>query len=260
MVPRSTDHVDRPSTSAPDRSGDTLSIPELRLPSRISESAVTGRIEGLRQQFRARAIPERAINLILSSWREKTNTNYNSAWKKWDNWCQSRDLCLFSSDVQSDFLAAQFEEGKQYRSLNCYRSALSSAHLPMEGFPVGQHPLVCRLLKGVFNLRPPQPRYVSTWDVAKLLSHIRDWGDSDALSLKSLSRKLTVLLALVLADRSSDLVRLSLQGQRPGTPEGVALQCTGLAKQSRPGRFSPQEAIIAAFEDKSICPVACLRA
>ena len=95
--------------------------------------------------------------------------------------------------------------------------------------------------------------------MAELLSHIRAWGADDTLSLKLLSRKLAALLALVLADRSSDLVRLSLRGQRR-TPEGVALQCMGLAKQARPGNFNPQEAIIAAFEDKAICPVACLRA
>ena len=37
-----------------------------------------------RTNFRARNIPEEAIELLLSSWREKTNSNYNPAWKKWD--------------------------------------------------------------------------------------------------------------------------------------------------------------------------------
>ena len=67
------------------------------------------------------------------------------------------------------FFAKQFEEGKQYRSLNCCSLAISSAQLPVEGFPVGKHPLVCRLLKGGLNLRP---RYDSTWDVTKVTSFI----------------------------------------------------------------------------------------
>jgi len=72
----------------------------------------------------------------------------------------------FHQDVSAvlGFLADQFEEDKQYRSLNCYRSALSSTHLTIEGFPVG-HPLVARLLKGAFNCRPPVPRYENTWDI-----------------------------------------------------------------------------------------------
>ena len=47
-------------------------------------------------------------------------------------------------------LVYQFHQGKQYRSLNCYRSALSSVLAPIDGFDVCHHPLVCRILKGVF--------------------------------------------------------------------------------------------------------------
>ena len=120
-------------------------------------------------------------------------------------------VCPLSSDVESvlAFLTRQFQEGKQYQSLNCYKSALSSTHLPVDGFPIGNHPLVCMLLKGVFNLRPPLPRYREMWAVSQLLLHIKSWGNTDSLPIKQLSRKLVVLLALLLANRSSDLVRLS---------------------------------------------------
>lgn len=40
----------------------------------------------------------------------------------------------------------------------------------------------------------------------------------------------------------------------------MALQCTGLAKQARPGNFKPQEVIVAAFDDLLLCPVSCLKA
>lgn len=49
------------------------------------------------------------------------------------------------------FFAAQFIAGKGYNSINCYRSALSSVLPPIDGFDVGRHPLVCRILKGVFS-------------------------------------------------------------------------------------------------------------
>ena len=84
-------------------------------------------------------------------------------------------ICPLSSNVESvlALLTRQFQEGKQYQSLNCYRSALSSTHLPVEGFPVENHPLVRRLLEGVFNLRPPQPHYRVMWNVSQLLLHIK---------------------------------------------------------------------------------------
>ena len=41
-------------------------------------------------------------------------------------------------------------------------SAMSRTHQPMEGVPIGQHPLVKQILKGVYSTRPPQLQYVCT--------------------------------------------------------------------------------------------------
>ena len=191
-------HVGRPTGTPPKHPRSVDSVSQLRLSS-IGNAAPVGRMEGLRQHFRTKEIPSNAVDLIMSSWRSKTNSNYNSAWRKWEEWCRQRGTHPFSADVPSilGFLADQYEEGRQYWSLNCYRSALSSTHLSVEGFPVGQHPLVIRLLKGVFNQRPPQPRYTHTWDVSN-----SEVGNATGHSY---------------------------------TPEGGVLPCNGLAKQSRPG-------------------------
>ena len=61
------------------------------------------------------------------------------------------------SDI-ANFLSSEFENGKQYSTLNTYRSAISATHPPIEGYPVGQHLIVCRLLQGMFNERLPQPK------------------------------------------------------------------------------------------------------
>lgn len=129
-------------------------------------------MDGLRRQFRAEAIPEDAIELILASWREKTNATYNSAWRKWERWCSSQNTNPFSANLADilRFLTQKFRDGKEYHSLNCYRSAISTTHLPVQGFAVGKYPLVCRLLRGAFNLRPPQPQHGSMWDVEKVLT------------------------------------------------------------------------------------------
>ena len=56
-----------------------------------------------------------------------------------------------------EFLVGLYDQGLQHRSLNSIRSAVSVTHKQVEGSPIGQHPLVNRLLRSVHNQRPPQP-------------------------------------------------------------------------------------------------------
>ena len=64
-----------------------------------------------------------------------------------------------------DFLADLYEEGLEHRTVNSIQSAVSMTHCHVEGVPIGQHPLVTRLIKGVYNSRLPRPCYSATWDV-----------------------------------------------------------------------------------------------
>ena len=81
----------------------------------------------------------------------------------------------------------------------------------IEGEKVGQHYLVRKLLKALFNARPPQPRYIVQWDVDQVLQYIRSLGPSKTLSDKDLSFKVAMLLALASAGRSSELNALDLR-------------------------------------------------
>ena len=73
----------------------------------------------------------------------------------------------------------------EYRTIGCHRSAFSAYHEYKDEKPVGQHPKVCALLKGVFNKRPPQPRYEFIWDVQIVINYIKsEWGYSEGLSDK----------------------------------------------------------------------------
>ena len=113
--------------------------------------------------------------LQTSSWRTKTKSNYNSLFAKWADWCQQRDRNPTSGPVKDiiNFLAELYNAGYQYRSLNSYRSAISVAHSKVDDHPVGQHPLVSRILKGIYNERPPLPRYSTFWDVGVVLRYLK---------------------------------------------------------------------------------------
>ena len=107
-----------------------------------------------------------------------------------------------------DFLASLYEEEYEHRSINCYRSANSGFHEKIEGLPVGQNPEVCTLQTGVFNLRPSQPSYSSTWDVQIVKNN---WTDNKSLPNKSLTLTLTMLLALTSASRASNIHHLDIR-------------------------------------------------
>ena len=75
---------------------------------------------------------------------------------------------------------------------------------------MGTHPKVCALLGGIFNNRPPKPRYTFIWDVDKVLLYLRSL-DSKNLSDKLLRVKLVMLLSLTAASRCSELVNLDVR-------------------------------------------------
>ena len=153
-----------------------------------------------------------------------------------------------------NFLADQYSAGLQYSTLNGYRSALSSTLPRRDGQPLGQQEDVCRLMRGVYNLRPPLPRYVSTWKVADVLAVLKTW-DNSKLGLYMLSVKLVLLLALAKAPRARELCLLShVASQR--LPDGIVLRLTAPTKTQRTGGM--KQFFVPAFGDKSLCPVTCL--
>ena len=46
------------------------------------------------------------------------------------------------------------------------------------------HPFVCQMLKGVFQLRPPQPHYATTWQVSQIVQFISALAPNNLPSLK----------------------------------------------------------------------------
>ena len=155
----------------------------------------------------------------------------------------------------ANFLAQLFEEGYQYRSLNTYRSAIGSVHEKIDGVEVGKHPLIACILKGVFNKRPPRPKYNSVWDVNQVLAWLKSIGPSESLSLRDLTIKTTMLLALTRPCRGADLAALDLTN-RKYIPEGVVFSPSHLSRPSHHG----VEFFFHYFKDDIIlCPVQTLK-
>ncbi len=121
-----------------------------------------------------------------------------------------------------NFLADLHKQGYKYQSLNAYRSAISSTHERVEGFSVGEHPMVSKLMKGVYHDRPPLPKYTVTWNVQTVLTYLESAGENSKLTLTQLTYKTVMLLALTRPTRSADLCQMNIQGCH-FSPEGVKI-------------------------------------
>lgn len=61
---------------------------------------------------------------------------------------------------------------------------------------IGNNPLIKRFMRGIFQLKPALPRYNVTWNVNKVLEFLKDLPTDGSITLRLLSMKLAVLLAL----------------------------------------------------------------
>ena len=256
LVPLTTANVCRTSTTVPNvstTSNEAQSIASTR------QHPVSW-VEAVGQHYKTTDLSAETRNVLLAAWRQNTSSAYASAWSKWVCWCGQRKIDPLSAPIEVvlDFLTGQYKEGRAYRSINVYRSALSSVLPSVNSCKIGSHPLVSQLLKGIFNLRPPQPKYSHTWKVSRILEYIKSLGPNENLSLKVLSLKLVTLLGLTAPDRSSDLAKRDLRF-RTFHPEGVSFSLSGLSKTSRPGDLAKTSFHAAFKEDKDLCPVECLK-
>ena len=69
-----------------------------------------------------------------------------------------------------NFLSELALAGMAYRTVISLRSAISAGHTPVDGLPLGEHPLVRKLLCVVRISLTPEPRYSTVWDVSTVLN------------------------------------------------------------------------------------------
>ena len=219
---------------------------------------------GCMAHFRAKLTKERfsqkVSDILLSSWRKKTASQYESTWKAWSGWCSEREINPFSTTLENilEFLVDLFYKGFKFRTLGVYRSAISSNHETVDGFVIGKHHMMAKFMQGVFSLRPPEPKYFVTLDVRQVLDFLETWSPAESLSLKELTLKLVMLAALITAARSSSVNKMNLCF-RYFKPDGVLFKVPGLTKCAGPKR-SLQNLFLASFPpDRMLCFVNYLK-
>ena len=225
-----------------------------------AETAEVGGMENLRRQWTAEGFSKQAVDIMEQSRRTGTKSAYDCAWGKWVGWCVARKMDPFHASVAdiTNFLSSKFEEGLEYTTINGYRSAISAYHPEIDGCKVGQHPKMKQFLAGVFNMRPPTPKYSETWDVNKVLDFIRNLGDNGDLNDKDLTQKLVMLIALTNVTRAHEIQGLKLNYVEDHGNK-IILHTANLTKTKRPNKPKINFTLLEYEAEKTLDVVDCFR-
>lgn len=153
-----------------------------------------------------------AKDVLMASWREGTSKQYHTYLKRWRQYCDDKDTYLFQPGVHNgvEFPVSLYKAGLGYSAVNTARFALSSLLILENNEKFGDHPLVVRCMKGIFELKPSLPKYNEIWDVRVVLDYLKTFGASSALSLKELTVKLTMLLCLTTGQRGQTIHKFDI--------------------------------------------------
>lgn len=199
-----------------------------------------------------------ASAIIINSISDGTAGQYKSQLGNFQEFCESKQHFRFphaTCELCIEYLTSLFKKGLSYSSINTAKAAISQfVILDNSQVSFGNHPLAIKFMKGVFKLRPALPKYNSTWDVTPVLDYL---NDLDTSSLKFLTMKCVMLLALTTGQRVQTLAALNLDFMTI-TREKVVFLVHKILKTSKPGKSTTVE--IAKYKDgrKSLCPYECL--
>ena len=167
--------------------------------------------------FKQRGISDKAAAIILSSWAPGTRKQYQPYIEKWLQFCAKWESYRYDIPVKIvlDFLVTLYEQNLEYTTINTARSAISAIAVPKDNVTnIGGHPVISRFMKGIFRSKPPNLRYETTWDIEPVLTYLSSLGTPSTMSLKTLSTKLVMLVALVTAQRGQSLHMMDITFMR----------------------------------------------
>ena len=95
-----------------------------------------------------------------------------------------------------------------------------------------ENPQISRLLKSFEKIRPTVPRYVVTWDVKLVLDFLHSWYPHSTLTIKQLTLKTCMLIALSSSDRAQTLQKIRVD-QCVRTGKGIEFPIFSKLKTSR---------------------------
>jgi hypothetical protein len=210
------------------------------------------------RQYKDAGISQEVLDIIKESWRESTRTQYSTYVKRWELYCCKQNVDMFHPTLNDvlQFLHELHRNNLSYSAMNTARSALS-CFIVIDNVMVGQHHIVKRFMRGIFQMKPTCSRYNAIWDVNIVLDYFRSLSDNNDLCLKTLSFKIATLLAITSSQRIDSLYSLKLSNMN--MKDDKVVFALGKVKQSRPTFKSMFISLHALENDVKVCVVKTLQ-
>jgi hypothetical protein len=109
-------------------------------------------------------------------------------------------------------------------------------------------------MKGVIETKPSLPRYTKTWDVNIVITYLDALGPPDGLTMKVLTYKVVMLLALLSGQRCETLYALDINGMQLDSDKCIFTIRT-LLKTFRVGHHLTPIKLLAFKHDPAFCIV-----
>ena len=136
-------------------------------------------------------------SILTASIRNSTRQKYGGYIKQWKAYCCENDIREVSATNVVNFLTMLFEKNNSYSAIKTAKSAISHTVCLPPYSSMGDHPLIIKFMKGVFNLRPPKTKTGFIWDVSILFDVFRRADKNEKLSFYDLTCKTLCLLLLL---------------------------------------------------------------
>ena len=175
----------------------------------------------IREGLNKYALSPATKDVLIASWREGTSKQHHTYLGKWNHYC---------------FSVLVLEDGVEF----------------------GEHPLVARCMKGIFELKPALPKYTEIWDVNIVLGYLRAPAPLRSLSLKQLTLNLTMLLCLTTERRKQTIHNFDVNYMQEMDDRYRITICEKL-KLSKPGRHLAPIDLLSFQSDKKLCVVEHLK-
>jgi hypothetical protein len=143
----------------------------------VSGTIFCSRLEDLRGSWGVDAVSDRSFRLIAAGRVLSSEDRYERAWQSFKSFLRASSVPLHQASLRTvaDYLSHLFDEGMSWSTIAIHKSTISMTMAPVDGVNMGDHPLVKRLMRGVFKERPWRRANPALWDPFKVLDIFQHW-------------------------------------------------------------------------------------
>ena len=175
--------------------------------------------------------------ILEASIRNSTKKKYDVYIKKWENYCISNEINNdeITANHIINFLSNMFDENDSYSAIKTAKAAISHKICLPPYRNIGNHPLIVKFMKGVFNLRPPTTKTGFIWDVKLLFDYFDKLPSNDQMSFYDLTCKTLCLLLLLTGSRVNTVFNFCIN-EIVINDIGITVTPSAVLKHSRQNR------------------------